>query len=132
MAVRFARSYVDRLYAERDFYGLYHVISVIGSERLLPEEFWLFCRVYELVPARSGVWQYYEGLTDSEFERMSEALDRFGLVELAHQYRHGRSTWDGPTQAEEVDEWLDAHTREVHDAIFDLILQSKECLTDES
>jgi len=56
MAVRFAHSYVERLFAERDMPGLYHVISVVGAERQLPEEFWLFSRLLEWVGStRSGV-----------------------------------------------------------------------------
>ena len=58
MAAHFADSYVDRLFSERDFGAIYHLISVREMQRPLPEQFWLFCRVYEWAPARSGVWQY--------------------------------------------------------------------------
>ena len=132
MAVRFANSYVDRLFAERDFVAIHHLISVVSRDRSLPEEFWLFCRVFEWAPSRSGVWQYYEGLPETEFERISQALDRFGLAEIAQQYRTGKSTWDGPDQAAELDKWLDAHASEIHAAVFDLIAPRKDCLRDES
>lgn len=132
MSVRFAAAYVDRLFKERDLDGLYHLISAVENEVQLPEEFWVFCRVYELVPSRSGIWQHYEGLSETEFKRMSEALDRHGLVEVARQYRHGRSTWGSPTQAEDVDEWLGVHTQEIYDAAFSLIVQKKEWLSNES
>jgi hypothetical protein len=132
MAVRFANSYVDRLFAERDFVSIHHLISVVGRDRSLPEEFWLFCRVFEWAPSRSGVWQYYEGLPDPEFERISQALDRFGLAEIAEKYRVGKRTWDGPDKAADLDEWLETNAREIHAAVFDLIAPRKDCLRDES
>ena len=47
MSVRFAKSCIDRLFAERDILGMHPLISVMERERQLPEEFWLFCRVIE-------------------------------------------------------------------------------------
>ena len=99
------RSYVDRLFAERDLPGLYHLISVVGAERPLPEEFWLFSRLLEWVGStRSGLWQYYERLSSDTFTRMSRALEQFGLSEIAERYRFGQSSWDGPDQAASLDE----------------------------
>src|SRR5271166_437754 len=132
MAVRFANSYVDRLFAEKDLFALHHLISVVGRDRSLPEEFWLFCRVYEWAPSRSGVWQYYECLPDAEFGRISQALDRFGLVEIAEKYRVGKTTWNGPDQAAELDEWLGMHAQQIYAAVFDLIAPRKDCLKDQS
>ena len=132
MSVRFANSYIDRLFAEKDLDGLHHLLSVVGRDRPLPEEFWLFCRVFEWAPARSGVWQYYEGLPEEKFERMSRALDRFGLAELAEKYRVGRSTWNGPDRAASLDAWLESHAQEIHEAAFQLVAARKDCLKDES
>src|SRR5262245_54663900 len=132
MPMRFANSYVDRLFAERDFEAIHHLISVVSRDRSLPEEFWLFCRVFEWAPSRSGVWQYYEGLPDAEFERISQALDRFGLTEIAERFRGGKRTWDGPNQAADLDDSLEAHASEIHSAVFDLIAPRKDCLRDES
>jgi hypothetical protein len=131
MEARFANLYVDRLFAEKDLDGLCHLISVVGKDRQLPEEFWLFCRVFEWAPARSGVWQYYESLPDEMFERMSRALERFGLTEIAEKYRLGKNTWNGPDQAASLDRWLDAHAEQIHEAVFRLILARKECLRDD-
>src|SRR6266436_3257576 len=91
MSVRFANSYIDRLFAEKDLDGLHHLISAVGRDRPLPQQFWLFCRVLEWAPARSGVWQYYDGLSEEKFERMSQALERFGLGDLAEKYRLGKT-----------------------------------------
>jgi hypothetical protein len=117
MAVRFAHSYVETLFAERDMPGLHHVISVLSGERQLPEEFWLFCRLLEWVGStRSGVWQYYESLSDETFTRMSRALEQFGLSEIAEKYRSRRSCQDRPDVAASLDDCIDAHEREISEA----------------
>ena len=128
MVARFANSYIDRLFAERDLGAIHHLISVIDQQRTLPEEFWLFSCIYAWAPARSGVWQYYENLPDETFQRMSQALRRFGLVEIAEKYELGRSTWNGPDRAAALDSWLDTHAKQIYDAIFALILARKDCL----
>lgn len=132
MSALIAKPYIDRLFAEKNLGEIYWAISVVGKDRELPEEFWLFSRIYEWAPARSGVWQYYEGLPDEQFKRVSGDLDRFGLAEIAEQYRRGHRTWDGPTQAAELDRWLDSHADEVHDAVFRLIAAKRKHLTDAS
>lgn len=122
MAVRFANSYVEKIFAERDMLGLHHLIRVVGAERQLPEPFWLFCRLLQWAGStRSGVWQYYEGLSDDKFTRMSRALEQFGLSEIAQKYESGRSSWNGPDQAASLDEWIDAHYRQIESAAFELI-----------
>jgi hypothetical protein len=128
MPVRFSDSYIDGLFAERDLDAIYHLITVIAKERSLPEQFWLFCRIYEWAPARSGVWQYYEGLQDSDFSRISEALDRFKLGELAKKYREGKTSWNGPTKASDLDAWLDAYASAIHRQVFELIAPLKDYL----
>ena len=129
MPAPLAKTYVDQIFAERNLGDIYWAISVVEQDRELPEEFWLFSRIYEWAPPRSGVWQYYEGLSDEQFKRVSDDLDRFGLAEIAVQYRLGRRTWDGATQAAEVDRWLDAHADEIHDAVFKLIAPNRQHLS---
>jgi hypothetical protein len=132
MQAPISKSYIDRLFTDKDLGGIYWAISVVAKDRKLPEEFWLFCRIYEWAPSRSGVWQYFEGLPDEEFRRVSEDLDRCGFTELAEQYRLGQRTWAGPTRASEVDSWLGSHVGEIHDAIFRLIVAKRDHLTNES
>jgi len=132
MPTRITKTYIDRLFAEKNLGDIYWAISVVEKDRELPEEFWLFCRMYEWAPARSGIWQYYEGLPDERFKRVSDDLDRLGLSQIAEQYRLGQRTWDGPTQAAEVDHWLGSHADVVHDAVFKLIVPKREHLTNES
>ena len=129
MASPIATSYVDRIFADKDLHEVYWVISVVEQDRELPEEFWLFSRVFEWAPSRSGIWQYYETLSDGQFNRVTDGLERFGLLEIAEKYRLGRSTWNGPTKAAELDQWLDAHAGDVHDAVFRLIADKKDRLT---
>ena len=130
MEVHFADSYVDRLFSERDLSAIYHLITVREAQRPLPEEFWLFCRIFEWAPARSGVWQYYEVLTDELFMRMCHALERFGLIDIAGKYQLGRDTWKGPDRAAELDKWLDSHWEQIHDAAFSLIADRRNSLKD--
>jgi hypothetical protein len=133
MAVRFASSYVEALFAERDMLGLHHLITVVSAERQLPEEFWLFNRLLEWIGStRSGVWQYYEGLSPDVFTRMTRALDGLGLSEIAERYRFGQSTWDGPDQAASLDQWIDAHERQIESAAFELIASRKDDLIHET
>ena len=133
MAVRFAKSYVERLFAERDMLGLYHLIGVVGAERPLPEEFWLFNRLLEWVGStRSGVWQYYEGLPADTFTRMTRTLEQFGLSEIREQYRFGQSAWNGPNQAASLDQWIDGHEQQIESAAFELIAARKDDLNHET
>jgi hypothetical protein len=127
MTVRFANSYVEKLFAERELPGLHHLISVVGAKRQVSEPFWLFCRLLEWSGStRSGVWQYYEGLSDDTFVRMTQALGRFGLSEISQRYQYGRASWNGPDQAASLDEWMDAHEQQIHSAAFELIAARKD------
>jgi len=129
MTVSFGNSYIDRLFAERDLAAIHQLISVVAKERPLPEEFWLFCRIYEWAPTRSGISQYYEGLHDSDFSRISQALDRFELGEIAKKYREGKTrSNDPPHQASDLDVWLDAHASQIHFQVFGLIAPLKDYL----
>jgi len=129
MAVRFARSYVDRLFAERDILGLHHLISVVGAERELPEEFWLFNRLLEWVGStRSGVWQYYETVSVDTFAKMNRGLQRFGLSEIAERYNYGKTARDGPDQASSLDRWIDPNRPQMESAAFGLIAARREDL----
>lgn len=133
MSVRFTNSYVEKLFAERDVLGLYHLIGVVGGERELPEQFWLFCRLLEWTGStRSGVWQYYEGLSDETFNRMSQDLEQFGLSEIAQRYQSGKSSWEGPDWAGSLDDWIYAHEQRIGSAAFALIATRKDDLSHEA
>ncbi len=118
MTVRFARKYIDSLFADADLMGLYHVVGVLERKTPLPDRLWLFCRLLEWAPARSGIWQYYNGLSVTKFERMARALEDAGLTLLAEKYRIGRTTPTDPDQGDSLDKWLDCHEQQInHEAL---------------
>jgi hypothetical protein len=129
MSVHFSESYVEKLFAEKDMLELHRIISIVSDDHPLPDQFWLFCRVIEWTGmTRSGIYQYYESLSDEMFSRMSQTLERFGLLELAQKYRSGKDLWNKPDHASSLDEWIDTHEQEIDNAIFKLVLSSKSDL----
>ena len=131
MLPRYAPRYIDSLFAQEDLVALHQVISVVEQTRSLPEEFWLFCRIYEWAPARSGIYQYYQALAEAKFHRISAALDRFGLHEIAEKYRSGLD-WHDSSKMARLDAWLDANSNQVHAAVLALIRPHKDLLAHES
>jgi hypothetical protein len=133
MVTRYAKSYIDRLYQAKDVFALHGVACVVGKHRELPEQFSLFLRLWEwCCSTRSGSWQYYEGISARDFETTAQALERFGLRELAERYRSGMSTWKEPRRCGDLDRWIDSHWRELEATAFRLIADDRNCLYDES
>jgi hypothetical protein len=121
MNVRYSAGYIDRIFAEQDLMSIYQTIEVVAQTRQLPEEFWLFCRIYEWAPSRSGVWQYYETLPEPKFQRVSAALEHFGLHDVARRYRSGKDQWQDEDEMCALDSWLDATAASIHTSLFALI-----------
>jgi len=133
MVARYAKSYVDRLYQTKDIFALHSVICVVGRRRDLPEQFSLFLRLWDwCCSTRSGIWQYYEGVSADEFESLAGALERFGLHEFSKHYRSGMRTWKEPEGCGELDRWIENHWPELEATAFRLIADSRDCLYDES
>ncbi|SRR5258705_8164417 len=131
MTIRFAKSYVDRLFAERDVTGLHHLIGVVSRDRALPEQFWLFCRIIEWIGAtRSGVWQYYESTPADQIKAVTQALRRFGLDEIAGKYSTGKRAPTKPDRDESLDHWIDTHEQQINDTVFNLIATRKDLLAE--
>jgi hypothetical protein len=128
MGVRYSARYIDRIFAEQDFLFIYQTIEVVSQARSLPEEFWLFCRIYEWAPSRSGVWQYYEGLPDLKFERVSAALECFGLYAVVQRYRSGKDAWHDKDAMRALDSWLVANAAGIHASLFALIRSQMDLL----
>lgn len=129
MPVRFASSYVDRLFAERNLVGLHHLVSVLERDRVLPDGCWLYCRIIEWVGSiRSGVWQYYERVPRETFERVSRAFDKFGYRDIAEHYCSGMAIWDGPDKAASLDKWIEINERKIQDAALEMIKPLQEIL----
>lgn len=127
--VRFARSYIDRLFEERELIWLHQVIEVLGREHELPEEFWVFSRLLEWIGStRSGVWQYYEVLSYENAARIFQSLERFGFHRIASMHESGIGRWDDPDQLAGLDEWIDTHASEIEAAAFSMIAEKREAL----
>lgn len=134
MVARYAKSYIDRVYEAKDLGELYGLIEVVSRNRELPEQFWLFQRLHEWLGLwfRSGVWQHYECISESEVEKTARTMERFGLNELAEKYRSGLTTWDEAAgQCKELDNWISEHEKELDYIAFDLIAQNRDYLYDE-
>ncbi len=131
MVAQYAKSYIDQLYEAKDIFALHGVISVIGKQRQLPEQFPVFIGLWDWVcSTRSGIYQYYECMEHrdiSEFESLADGLVRFGLAEIAARYRSGVATWRDDL-CEPLDRWIDEHMRELEAAAFGLIAESRVCL----
>ena len=132
MIARYAASFIDSLFVQEDLLTLHQVVSVVERTRSLPEEYWLFCRVYEWACARSGIWQYYEGLSEATFSRVALGLERFGLHEIAEKYRSARTEWRDQAKMARLDAYLEANSRNIHAAVFALIQPHKNLLKHES
>lgn len=133
MRVRFASSYVDRLFAKRDLDGLHHLVSVLERDRELPDGCWLFCRIIEWVGStRSGVWQYYESIPKETFERVGAAFEKSGHLEIAEHYRSGMVIWDGPDRAASLDRWILGRERQIEEAALGMIKPHREILKNDA
>jgi len=129
MVPRYAKSYIDRLYEEKDIFELDYLISFVAGKRELPEQFSLFLRLWDwCCSTRYGTWQYYEHIAADDFEATARALERFGLRELADRYRWGMSTWNEPERGGEFDDWIESHWSELETMAFRLIADSRDCL----
>jgi hypothetical protein len=133
MAVRYAKSYIDQLYESKNVFALHGVITVVAKDRELPEQFWLFCKLWEWrCSTRSGIWQYYEGIAVADFKKIATALERFELFKLSEKYRSGMTTWKKPDGCTELDDWIDKHSCELENAAFELIANNRDCLYDDN
>jgi hypothetical protein len=121
VTARYSATYIDKIFAEEDLPFIYQTIEAVSQTRQLPEEFWLFCRIYEWAPSRSGVWQYYESLPDPTFERVGAALERYGLPAVAERYRAGKDAWQDEDAMRALDSWLDANADDIHASLLALI-----------
>src|SRR2546428_14185152 len=132
MIVQYAARYIDGLYEAKDIYTLHQVIRVVGRDRKLPEQFWLFSHLVDWwCMSRSGIWQYYDGIPVNDFERLAHGLERSGLVEVAERYRSGMQTWKPPNLCRELDRWIDLHSLEsgmLESAAFSLIANDRDYL----
>ena len=133
MVARYAKSYIDQLYEAKDMFTLEGVIDVVSRDRQLPEQFWLSKRLFAWCGwSRSGIWQYYEAISQEDFQAVASALERFGFGELAVRYRSGMESWKQTDGCDELDRWIDTHQAELESTAFQLIANDRHYLYDES
>lgn len=133
MLVRYAKSYIDRLYEAKDLSTLGNVFDVVGRDRQLPEQFWLSKRLFAWCGwSQSGIWQYYDAISREDFEAVASALERFGFPELAARYRSGMESRMQSDGCDELDRWIDTHRSELEGTAFQLIANDRHYLYDES
>ena|SRR5215207_4342207 len=117
MGVRFTKGYVDEVFAARDYWRLHHLISLVNKEPDLPEELWLFNRIFEW---SCSDWQYYEHIRVEEFQRILTDLEQFGLGAIGKKFREGKLVWDDPELLPAFEAWLQAHAKEIAASVFAL------------
>src|SRR5437868_8075886 len=108
------RSYLDTLFANRDYEGLVWLSSMIcGSSGFdlqhptygLSRSLFLFVEslFWFAQSSRSGVWTYFEATPATRQQNMLEALRELGPAGFAEQYGLGMGEWTNVEQAAEVE-----------------------------
>jgi hypothetical protein len=115
MGVRFTKGYVDEVFAGRDYSRLYHLISLVDEEPDLPEELWLFNRMFEW---SCSDWQFYEHISVEKFHRILADLEQVGLDAISQKFREGKLVWDDPELLPAFEGWLEAHAKQIAATIF--------------
>jgi hypothetical protein len=129
MHPRYSENYVQKLFDEKDLGALHQVISVVSRDRELPNQFWLFNKMVEWEGAtRSGIWQYYESIPRTEFDKIARGLVEAGLVELAEKYRGGMNTWNKDDRAVSFDKWIDANADSIRSQLLELVCEHLQTL----
>ena len=128
MTARYSSRFIDQLFEDQDLSTLHQVIEVVYQTRTLPEEFWLFCRIFEWAPSRSGVWQYYEGLRAEKGERIAAALHRLGFRDIEQRYRSGFNAASDARKMTTLDAWLADNAQDIHARILALIRPHRDLL----
>jgi hypothetical protein len=111
------RSYVDGLFARRDYDGLVWLSSTLCGTRGfnlqnptygLPRAVFLFVESlgWFAQGLRSGVWTYFEATPSARQQEMLAALGDLAPQGFAEQYAAGVRGWTDTTRAAEVDKWL--------------------------
>jgi len=129
MPVQYAKTYIDRAFANKDLSTLYDVIRVLAQERNFSERFSLLLRVLEWIGStRSGVWQYYENIPIEDFNQIAAMMDRNGLTEIAARYRAGMERWEEPRYCDDLDAWIETNELMLEETALRLIEPHRESL----
>ncbi len=119
--IKFAESYIEKLFTEKDSLGLYHLILTAEIDKASPA-CWTFNRALEwLGSLRSGVWQYYEVTDPSVQERLAAALLKFELNEIAQWYSFGMKNWQDKEEIRKLDDWMFKNEHDIEGQIFGMV-----------
>jgi hypothetical protein len=77
---------------------------------------------------RSGIWQYYEGISPDYVEETASMLERHHLGEIASRYRAGLNNWKEPEHCGDLDDWIEENWGVMKKAALDLVKGSLESL----
>jgi hypothetical protein len=130
------RSYVDGLFASRDYDGLVWLSSTLcGSPGFnpqsptygLPKALFLFVEslAWFAQGLRSGVWTYFEATPSARQQEMLAALRDLAPKGFDEQYGVGMSGWTDAAQAAAVDKWLEQNDDENNAFLWRLAEQNR-------
>ena len=129
MSVQYSQSFVDRACESKDIFTLYSIVHSLGQERILPEPLKVFVRLWDwCCMTRSGIWQYYEGISSDYVEETAAMLERHHLGEIASRYRAGLSNWEEPHYCGDLDDWIEENWDVIEEAALNLVKSNRESL----
>jgi hypothetical protein len=129
VTVQYAKAFIDRIIDANDLFMLYDVVRVLDAERDLAEPLHLFMRLWEWTCATgSGVWQYYENLSTSDFDTIATMMDRHQLSEIAVRYRAGMECWKESGYSDDLDAWIENNESMLEETAMRLIKPHREQL----
>ena len=122
MSVQYAKTFVDRACESKDVFALYSIVNSIGREKVLSEPLKAFIRLWDwCCMTRSGIWQYYEGISLESVEETATMLERNDLGEVALRYRAGFRNWQKPHYCGDLDNWIDENWDAIEAAALNLV-----------
>jgi len=127
MRPHYSTDYLDRTYSGQSVFDLWSLLTTLERHVSLPERSWLFCRLVEWMSStRSGVWTYYEAMSEALQSEISSAIRRYPeLHAVAEYFDRGRRTWKSEQEIRLVDKWLDSHERELHTSLMEVAREEK-------
>ncbi|PXA03069.1 hypothetical protein DDZ13_14225 [Coraliomargarita sinensis] len=70
---------------------------------------------------RSGVWQWHEGISEKESEKIRRLLAEYASQELEQWYQFGEKQLQNEKEIEKLDQWLDSNEGLFHDRIWSVV-----------
>jgi len=117
MNIKYADSYLDRVFSEKDSATLHQIVST--KREIVSGRLWLACRFLEWIGStRSGVWQWHEGIEATESKRIIDLLAIYAPQEILEWYRFGESSWEDEGEINKLDDWLEQNESTIQELIW--------------